>query len=263
MRIFLVLFIGSVLSLSAESQVQDPYQKNLVDQLKNTPCSNQLREYVGAKLLRQGWVPEMITAPRARAAYGVSLRDTIAQKKYQIWSTKNSAHFAEINLATNQKGITSWDNKSACKASAIQLAQGPFKVLKAGFTDADLKRTLKSHPWGLIYVWTPYMPLSVEGIVKAKEVAKKKGAPITVLMDPAADPKEAQKWVSKKKVDPSEMRKVASVELASRNMNLHYPILFIYKKQFLSNRDFVGFKEVSTYSDWIDMESAQLDKELK
>lgn len=256
-------FLVFCYSIFSVAQTPDPYQKNFTDQMKSSPCSNQLRSLVGPKLSRQGWVPEMISAPRTRVAYGISFRDTSAQKKYQIWSTKDKAHFSEINLTTNQKRLTTWDNKNACKAAVAQQGYSPIKMQGPGFSDADLKKTITSNSWGLIYVWTPYMPLSVEGIAKAKEVAKKKGAPIQILMDPDADPKEAQKWVSKKKVSPSETRKVASAELVSRGMSLHYPAMFIYKKQFLSNRYFVGFKEVPTYSNWIDLELAQMDKELK
>jgi hypothetical protein len=54
------------------------------------------------------------------------------------------------------------------------------------FNDQRLEKHLKRHPQGMIYIWSPYMPLSVKGLAEAKAVAKKNNLSFLSLLDPYA-----------------------------------------------------------------------------
>lgn len=237
---------------------------NLIEQMKQTACREQVKAKIGEKLRRQAWMPIAISQPRKPLAYGVTFRDTASQKAYRVWSNKSLTNFAEMDLKNRQQKISTFDYKNDCKEV---VATEPMKsyppVAKGGFDDAALRQTMAKNPWGVIYVWTPYMPLSVEAIKNIKEAVKAKGGDVKVVMDPWADPAEAKKWAAKKMISAEDMTPATSDELIAREMRLHYPITYIYKDGFVSNRDYVGWKSAPTYAQWIDTELAQLSKDMK
>lgn len=233
------------------------------DELKTVVCIGGLAQAVDAHLKTQSWVPEPISIPRKPLINGIAFRDSRTKKYYKIWSFKNETSLLEGDLKSKEEILKTWNNLKACALTQEKRKAPEFPSFgKVGFSDAELDKTLNANPWGVIYVWTPYMPLSVEGLKEIRDAVHAKGGNLTVLLDPKADPVEAKKWIGKGATD-ADLNPATSDELNSREMGLHYPIAFIYKNKFLSNRTYVGFKYNNIYQKWIDIESAELAKDMK
>jgi hypothetical protein len=91
------------------------------------------------------------------------------------------------------------------------------------FTDADLEKAISGDSQALIYVWSPHMPLSVKGFPEAQGVAKKLGIKFIPVLDPEADAKTVTATIKKHSLPANAARREDSVELAARQVNLHFP----------------------------------------
>ncbi len=93
-----------------------------------------------------------------------------------------------------------------------------FAALAAPFTDADLRREMRHNRAGLIYVWSPLMPLSVHGLEEARAVARELGLGFTAVVDgqaaelaPGQDTLESQR-------------------LLRMGVMNHYPAMVVYRR---------------------------------
>lgn len=98
------------------------------------------------------------------------------------------------------------------------------------FYDEDLAALLKKQPSGVIYIWSPHMPLSFRAIPQIREAAKALGLGITFLMDPQADHASAVRVAKEYELGSSGTRRVDSHELAMRNALVHFPALIVHRE---------------------------------
>lgn len=105
------------------------------------------------------------------------------------------------------------------------------------------------------------MPLSVEGLHEIKAAIAAKGGHLTILMDRNASELDAEKWIALGKVEVTDRLPFASQELLARDIGLHYPVLYLYKDGFLSNREYLGFKTKEVYLQWIRLELESISKD--
>lgn len=241
---------------------------NFSEQLKDLSCASKIKDKVGLRLARQTWYPKTVSVPGLHLIAGIAFRDTRTQTAYKIWSENKKTFFLDSDLKTLKETLTIWNSEKACEVKslqrAVELPSSPSNVKsKTLFTDSDLFKVMSSHPWGVIYLWTPYMPLSVMGLKEIKKAVQSKGGHLTVLLDDKADLEQAKKWVVKNEVAESELVQVAANELFEREVGVHYPTALIYKDKFLSNRNYVGHKYSDVYKKWIDLELADLEKDMK
>ena len=250
-------------SLTFISSVAGASSANLSDFLHKAPCSTQVSQEIDAEMRRQTWAPIVVAEKMQPLAYGTEFRDTRKNKAYKLYSRGNDSFYSVMTIGETKQSLTTWSKGNACKktTTTTDVVQAP--VPAKGFADKDLKAALKAHKQGLIYVWSPHMPLSVEGLQEIKDAAKKLNMHLTILQDGKANPQGTAKWVKTKRVLASETTPVASRELYARQVQLHYPVLFIYKDGFLSNRTIVGHKKADTFEKWISTEVAQLQKDLQ
>lgn len=253
--IFLILILGT------QSRAATHNYFEMIDQAK---CAHQLQSKLNTKLQKQSWVPVTVSMKGQPLVQGIEFRNTREQKAYKIWSDSNVTTLVEENLNAKVRTIHTFDASNACevKTTSAPLVFPPLPVDR-GFADSDLHKTMKENEWGLIFIWTPYMPLSVQALNEIKKAAKAEKAHLTVLLDGKADIAEARKWIAKGLVKDTELLQVASNELYAREINLHFPIVLIYKDGFLSNRTYIGFKSSGVYQKWIQYELAELKKDLQ
>ncbi|HXH29183.1 MAG TPA: hypothetical protein VNJ01_00050 [Bacteriovoracaceae bacterium] len=119
-----------------------------------------------------------------------------------------------------------WDFLDDCLVSHEKSSQPSSMAL--GFTDTDLRTLLAKNTEGLIYVWSPSLPLSVEGRAEIQKVADESSLPVTFLIDPNS--------VESPHPDP----KVISTELRLLGGTRHYPALFFYKDGQLTSHAHIG-----------------------
>lgn len=149
-----------------------------------------------------------------------------------------------LRLLSRDKTITARFDGNCKSQARVQIHQ----MGNSGFNDGDLKMILDKNKDGLIYVWSPGMPLSIEGIQEIQEVAKRLHLTLTFVHDAKADFKEVQSQISRLKI---ESRKLNSLELLLRGAEQHYPGLFIYKDSVLVDEVKYGFEEDNLYQGYI------------
>jgi hypothetical protein len=89
------------------------------------------------------------------------------------------------------------------------------------FTDDDFHHLLSEHQAGIIYLWSPFMPLSSLGRDEIGPIAEELSVNLTTLLDPYAD--------SCPTADPL----MDSQKLMSLGMLDHYPAVALYKNGHL------------------------------
>jgi hypothetical protein len=238
----------------------DENPSNFLEQMSASPCSSRVVAKVDKKITRQGWIPVMVSEPKKHLAYGIEFRDTSQHKAYKIWTNQNIMSYQVTDLQNGKQTLDTWDSSLDCRVQTITRTES-FSKERAGYTDKDLQNTLEAHPWGIIYVWSPYMPYSMLALKEIKKATAAKGGHLEILLDPMANPKDTKEAVDKGLVKKGELKPATSRELWSRGEKLHYPIAYLYKDRFLSNREYVGYKKEKTYEEWITAELANLKKE--
>jgi hypothetical protein len=111
------------------------------------------------------------------------------------------------------------------------------------FTDEALRATLAAHPRGMIYVWSPGMPLSVRGLAEARGVANSLGIAFTAVV---ADARAGELDVVRPA--PADARTLDALELVYRDATVHYPTALFYADGRPLGTAVPGYKSPDTYA---------------
>ncbi|MGZ3725461.1 MAG: hypothetical protein ACXWQQ_06660 [Pseudobdellovibrio sp.] len=240
--------------------------QNLTAELEASKCKTEVQKKLGDHLLKHFWYNASISVPEKSLIPVNEFRDTASKKVYYFWNDTKTSHLIEMDMLTHKQTLTEWSADTKCTAKTVatkMIRSAPVK-LTGKFNDQELFKLLGKNKNGLIYVWSPYMPLSVDAIENIQAAADMNHLPLTILLDGKAGLKDAKAWADKKSfIKPEYMTQVSSNEMFDRSMQVHYPILFYYNDQFLSNRTYIGHKEKNIYDLWIKTEIDQTQKELK
>ncbi len=119
------------------------------------------------------------------------------------------------------------------------------------FTDDDL-RALVAGGRGVVYVWSPHMPLSVEGYRPIVEAAAARGLAVTAVLDPGADRRFAEAERQRGDLPAAALRVADSVELLFRDVLIHAPAVQAYGNGGLAGSAFPGFHTAAEYGAFLD-----------
>jgi hypothetical protein len=128
-----------------------------------------------------------------------------------------------------------------------KIAAEARKPSQDAFTDAELKKVLGAHAKGVVYFWSPHMHLSLKALPELRKAASKLGLTVVTALDPWADPAFARKTASANGLGQSDLRRVESVEMLSRGVNIHYPSAVAFAGGKLSPALITGYKEASEF----------------
>lgn len=95
------------------------------------------------------------------------------------------------------------------------------------FSDDDLSALIGSGR-GVIYVWSPHMPLSVDTMTSLAAAARGLRLAVTLLLDPAADPGFAARIAAERTLPAAALQVADSVELQFRDVLVHAPTAIAY-----------------------------------
>ena len=109
----------------------------------------------------------------------------------------------------------------------IGLAFTLNSVFAQGFTDSDLKQLMEKNDHGIIYVWSPNVPLTWKGKKEAKKIAQEAGMSFTDLVDPYGK-SPIMKYVPEKVVKSQKLLSLGILE--------HFPAIIIYKNKKVFKR---------------------------
>lgn len=116
---------------------------------------------------------------------------------------------------------------------------------RGGFGDAELESFIQKNKTGVIYVWSPRMTLSENGIREIQTAARSKKLPVLVLMD--KDLPESERLKLQAKLGKDVTRTVDSFELSMRHVQMHFPALLVFKSQKILPGVKYGYEKADRY----------------
>lgn len=137
-----------------------------------------------------------------------------------------------------------WDDQ--CNLAITPTLVG-FESTGPGFTDDDLKTLLAQHEMGVVYMWSPHMLLSVDGVNEVRDICDELGVSYTALLDPAADPDFAQRTGEHLNLPPEALQKAVSREMIFRDMFTHAPSLLFYRQGEIVGAVVPGYRNPEHY----------------
>lgn len=172
------------------------------------------------------WIQLEVTADQVRSASLIQ-----AEKTIQIsWSLESKAR--ALSATASNPGTTATGGPALDCRESRQTFTRRFdpKVMGPALTDAKLGQIVQTHPKGLIYAWSPQMPLSVRGFRQAQAATQHLGLAFIPVLDADADLAAAEGIVRSHKWPVEALRKNESLELVFREVPIHYPSALIFAK---------------------------------
>lgn len=120
------------------------------------------------------------------------------------------------------------------------------------FTDDDLRALVDSGRPGVLYVWSPHMPLSVDGYRHIAAAAAARGMSVHPLLEPAADRAFAQASLARGGLPADALRVADSVELWFRDVHLHAPSILVFARGRIAGEAWPGYHSAEEYSAFLD-----------
>lgn len=120
------------------------------------------------------------------------------------------------------------------------------------FSDDDLARALAAPAPGVVYVWSPHMPLSVDGYRAIAAAASARGLTVHAVLDPGADRAFAAAERARGGLPAEALRVADSVELLFRDVLVHAPTVQAYARGRLVGSAFPGAHGADEYGAWLD-----------
>ena len=120
------------------------------------------------------------------------------------------------------------------------------------FDDDDLRRLVAANDRGVIYLWSPHMPLSVDGFRSVRAAAEARGLVVQVVLDPAADRAFAAASLTAAGLPLSALRMADSVELLFHDVTLHAPSIQVYGGGAMRGSAFPGYHSAEEYGAFLD-----------
>ncbi|MDA1102248.1 MAG: hypothetical protein O2956_01440 [Gemmatimonadetes bacterium] len=100
----------------------------------------------------------------------------------------------------------------------------------ARFTDADLGSALSAAAGRpvVVYVWSPHMPLSVDGFAEIQKAADRLGLSVEPVLIARGDADFARREAERVGMPASALREIDSVELVMRDAQVHAPSILVF-----------------------------------
>jgi hypothetical protein len=120
------------------------------------------------------------------------------------------------------------------------------------FSDDDLADRLRSARAGVIYLWSPHMPLSVDGVAHTRLAAGAQGLLVDVVLEPGADRAFAAAVAASHGWSDDTLRVADSVELTFRDVLVHAPTVQVYAGGRFVGSAYPGFHTAAEYEPFFD-----------
>lgn len=130
-------------------------------------------------------------------------------------------HLALERISSTRIERLRFDDECAIGESAVAMPPPPPDAMG----DTDLITLVARTDRGVILLWSPHMPLSVDQHAVLARVARDLNLTVVSLLDPAADRGDAARVASDRGLPAGSTRPLGGVELAFRGMTTHAPSL--------------------------------------
>ena len=168
-----------------------------------------------------------------------SLRVPTATLGLWVRLTLDPAGEVEL-LQVRDGGATLFRFGPSCTTQLV--ADADEMRLQAAFSDRDLAARLAQGDSGVILMWSPHMPLSVDQYGVLVAVTKDLGLSLVTLLDPGADVDYARRVAAERDMPSSDAQPIGGIELAYRGMTTHAPSVQVFAGGKLKGRVLYGYR---------------------
>lgn len=145
----------------------------------------------------------------------------------EVWIHTDKSLEARFTTAASTLSVQ-WKGPDCRPAMGVkQRTFGPPPP-NGSFTDEDLRALVKQHRAGVIYAWSPAMPISMAGLQEMRKAARALGVPVIGVLDPEADAVIAEAEARRNGLAKEDLRQVDSLELMNRGVHVHYPAAVMF-----------------------------------
>jgi hypothetical protein len=155
-----------------------------------------------------------------------------------------------VGLTMNPAGevvleqVTATDLETRRFGSACEpiISRATRPAVEGAFTDGDLAARLAQGDAGVILVWSPHMPLSVDQYRVLTAVTRALNLSLVAVLDPGADVDYARRVAAERQMPASAARPSGGIELAYRGMTTHAPSVQVFAEGQLKGRVLYGYR---------------------
>jgi hypothetical protein len=200
-------------------------------------------EAVGRQLQVWGAVPPPRVEPGATMRHWPT-----GQLGTWVTEVRAEATVALLRVTPSQSTRLEWSDTCAVRAE-----DWPRPAAAAPrFSDADLTTLVSSGRPGVLYVWSPHMPLSVDGYQALAAAATARGLAVHAMLEPGADRAFAQASLDRGGLPREALRVADSVELWHRDVHLHTPVILAYARGRIAGDAWPGYHSAEEYGHFLD-----------
>ena len=174
-------------------------------------------------------------------------------KTLGVWVIEDASplHAAASRVGAGLLEQVTWSADCVAHRTERARASAPGPV----FSDGDLRARLAAGGRGALYVWSPHMPLSVDGYRQLEPAARSRQVAVDVLLDPSANRDFARAALAAG-LPASALRVVDAVELEFREATVHAPSLLVYRDGRVVEAILRGYRTTAEYEQFLDRELA-------
>lgn len=181
---------------------------------------------------------------RALAPWPVA-REATPTTRIGVWVERSHPDNGTVEyrrVSASETTVATLDADGCLHAMAEHHRTFNDDALRDAFTDTTLDSLLQVNTRGMVYVWSPRMPLSVNGLAEARAAAGRLGIAFTAVL--AEDDRDAATTPGATQDD---QRRLESLELVYRNSTIHYPTALFYADGHIIDGVYPGYKNRDTY----------------
>jgi hypothetical protein len=217
-----LVLVGLAAACTRDLDIGPPW----MDSVGSVPCAEEVRETL------EGWGAgaDMLPGPPAE---GAGVRFRFPTHDLGAWLVLEAGESSATVSRVTPDSVTTQAFASDCTpATTWQTNPLPDRGPER-FTDADLRRTVSSARGGgargvVVYLWSPHMPLSVDGYREIQAAAKDHGLGLVALLFPGSNLDFAAAAAERAGIPADALREAASVELTFRDALVHAPTILVF-----------------------------------
>jgi hypothetical protein len=116
-------------------------------------------------------------------------------------------------------------------------------IEKNAWSDAALAEILGGGGAGVILLWSPHMPLSIDAYGHVEALSREMGLDFIAMLHPEADPSYARSVALTRGIPSSALRPLGGIELAFRGMTTHAPSFQVFAAGRLKGPVVPGYRD--------------------
>lgn len=231
------IFPVCLISLFATTAMSATYS----DAVSGTKCSDDAAVYLEVWQARD----EFLLSPQVTGAESLFRSPTRTFGVWAIVQVTTDRITAVSRISPDEMLRVSFDD--LCEPSSRRIAGLFGQDDSTALGDADVERILKEHQSGVVYSWSPHMPLSVSGYEEIESATKSLGLTLVAVLSDHTNDDFAVEQSELSGIPATALQRNRSVELIMRDLQVHAPAILIFADGKFVSPTLPGFRHARDY----------------